>query len=252
MKGIFAPHARPSADFRLFCLPYAGGSSLIYLDWPRRLPPSVELVCIDPPGRNERINEAPVSSLPILVRQLAAEIAPWLDRPYGLFGHSNGALTAFELARTLQSSHRPPSLLVASAKAAPSALRETAALHQMPDPEFIAELRRSGATPEEFFECPELIELFLPLLRADYALSETYSYRTAARLNADLLLLSGREDDCMKAADREAWAKEVTGTCHWEELPGDHFFIDQVPDLVTSAVAAAILSLGAWQSTAFA
>ena len=240
MKGIFAPQPRPKAAFRLFCLPYAGGSSATYLSWPQRLPQQLELVCIDPPGRGARIGEAPVSELPQLVRQLAGELRGWLDRPFGLFGHSNGALVAFELARNLQAAGTPPELLVAAAKTAPSLIREPHALHLLPEDEFIAELREGGTTPDEFFDSPELLELFLPLLRADYALSETYRYRCGELLSADLVLLSGSEDSCMTAADRQAWARECSGNCRWHEVPGDHFFVDHSPETVLAIVAAEI------------
>lgn len=240
MKGIFAPQPRPKAAFRLFCLPYAGGSSATFLDWPRLLPEDIELVCIDPPGRAERIGEAPVPKVLPLVRQLAGELRGWLDRPFGLFGHSNGALVAFELARCLQGAGTAPALLVAAAKAAPSLLQEPEALHLLPDDEFMAELQDSGATPDEFFESPELIELFLPLLRADYGLSETYRYRPGEPLRAELVLLSGAEDDSMTPADREAWARECSGSCRWHEVRGDHFFVTHSPEAVTALISAAI------------
>lgn len=250
MKGIFAPQPRPRAAFRLFCLPYAGGSSATYLDWPRLLPQNVELVCIDPPGRGERIGEAPVPEVPLLVRQLAGELRGWLDRPFGLYGHSNGALVAFELARHLQAAGTAPALLVAAAKAAPSLLREPDALHRLPDDEFIAELREDSAAPDEFFESPELIKLFLPLLRADYALSETYRYRPGEPLSARLVLLSGTEDDSMTAADRQAWACECSGNCLWHEVRGDHFFVTHSPKAVTAIVSAAITGVCEWAAPA--
>lgn len=244
MKGIFTPLERPKAIFRLFCFPYAGGSSRTYLDWQNYLPQEIELVCIDPPGRGERINENPIYNLSELVKQLAVEILPWLDRPFGFFGHSNGALIVFELARHFQSLGVKIELVIVSAKAAPSQIQSDKLYHQLPEDEFIATLRESGATPEEFFDTPELLELFMPLLRADYALSETYIYQNNKVINADLLLLSGTEDiNCMDVDDRNAWAKEFNGHTRWLEIPGGHFYIDYSPEIVVRAVVSEIMRI---------
>lgn len=237
MNGIFSPQPRPKATFRLFCLPYAGGSSVTFMDWHHWLPADIELVCIDPPGRGARIGDRPIFEVPQLVDQLVDEIQSWLDRPFGLFGHSNGALVAFELARRLQTLGCSPEIVFASAKAAPALIQEPAALHRLSDADFIAELRDGGGTPEEFFDSPELIELFLPVLRADFALSETYRYVPGASLDADLVLLSGTSDSCMTAADQAAWAREFGGQVRKHEVAGGHFFVDEQPDHVTAILA---------------
>lgn len=234
-SGIFAPAPRPDATHRLFCLPYAGGSSITYLDWQHEIDPRVELICIEPPGRGKRFNESPIARVDGLVTQLCAELEPWLDRPFSILGHSNGALVGFELARRLALSDKAPDIFFASAKCAPSLL-ERGNLHELTDEELIAELRATGGTPEEFFESPELIELFLPPIRADFALSETYEYRSAPQIRSDLVMLYGKKDDAMDAGDREAWSREFSGRALCHALPGGHFFVDEHPARVIEAL----------------
>jgi medium-chain acyl-[acyl-carrier-protein] hydrolase len=228
-QGIFAPAPRLHAPFRLFCLPYAGGSSTTYLNWAHELDLRVELVCVDLPGRGRRFDEVPIDRLDRLVEQLCGELLPWLDRPFCLFGHSNGALVAFELARRLQQVGSCPEIFFASAKNAPSLVDEQDGLHTLSDAELIEELRDDGATPTEFFKTPELLELFLPVLRADFALSGTYQYQAAEPIAGNLVMLGGAEDECMNAVDREAWSREFTGRKRWQQLPGGHFFIKEHP-----------------------
>ncbi|AQR70300.1 hypothetical protein BZG29_19770 [Janthinobacterium sp. LM6] len=235
LNGIFTPSPRPHASLRLFCLPYAGGSSSTYLNWQKNLDAHVELVCVEPPGRGTRFDEAPVDRVDRLVELLSAEMQSWLDRPFGIFGHSNGALVGFELARRLQEMGKSPAIFFASAKKAPSRLEE-ARLHLMSDADLIEELRISGDTPDEFFETPELIDLFLPPLRADFALSETYVYAPGPLLSGELVMLSGSDDETMTRQDRSAWSREFSGEQSWCEIPGGHFFIEESPRHVFDAL----------------
>jgi medium-chain acyl-[acyl-carrier-protein] hydrolase len=232
-----APTPRPHAVLRLFCFPYAGGSSLNFAAWPARLPPEVELVCIDPPGRRTLVRSRAFDRLPPLVDAVCNAMLPWLDRPYALFGHSNGALTAFEVGRRLAGAGRPPALFIASAKAAPSRIAEES-LHLLSDTEFLDVLRGMGGTPDVFFRSPELQQLLLPMLRADFALSETYEYRPAARIACRLALFGGRDDNCMGPEDRQAWAREFEGAVAWQLLDGGHFFMDTHPHALLEALGA--------------
>jgi medium-chain acyl-[acyl-carrier-protein] hydrolase len=228
--------ARPQAALKLFCLPYAGGSSATYLDWIRRLDTRIELVTIDPPGRGRRLLEPPLARIDALADSLVAEVLPLLDRPYALFGHSNGALVAFELARRLHELARPPALFFASAKAAPARIDEAEAWHLMSDCELLTALRESGYVSDRFANEPELVRLFLPMLRADLALSETYRYRTGPRLPCDLMMLAGTFDAAVKDADKVAWQAEFSGKADVQVIAGSHMFIEERPDDVVEVV----------------
>jgi len=230
------PLPRPLAVLRLFCLPYAGGSSATYLPWAQLLDARIELVMIDPPGRSRRLLETPFSRVDDLVDALAPEMLALLDRPYALFGHSNGALVAFELARRLRDLQRPPALFLASAKAAPRRIDETEGWHFLPDAELLAAMRQAGYVSSEFLDEPQLAALFLPVLRADFALGETYLHRPAAPLPCALAMLAGHEDASLDEQDQVAWRDEFAGPASFHPLPGGHLFIEEYPDLTVNVV----------------
>src|SRR5918911_2389095 len=96
------PWPNPEARLHLFCFPYAGGGSQIFRQWPQRLPSIVQVYSALLPGRGQRLREPPYPCLSALVEQLARVIEPYLDKPFAFFGHSLGAIIAFELARRLR------------------------------------------------------------------------------------------------------------------------------------------------------
>jgi medium-chain acyl-[acyl-carrier-protein] hydrolase len=155
---FFGP--RPEADIRLFCLPYAGGTVTTYRTWSKKLPPSVEVAAVQLPGRGSRMPEPPFTQLAPLVEALARNLLPYLDRPFALFGHSMGALVAFELARHLRREHGlTPAHFFSSGQSAPQYDDGFPPLHELPDAELLGELRRLNGTPQEVLEHPELIRV---------------------------------------------------------------------------------------------
>src|SRR5262245_53644991 len=156
------PSLRPGsdADVRLFCFPYAGGGASVYRGWAGCLPGSVDVCPVQLPGREARFREPPFARIGPLVEALAASIRPWLDRPFAFFGHSMGALIAFELSRRLQHEHGlQPVRLFVSGCAAPQVQTEREAIHALPADQFRQELRRLNGTPAAVLEDDELMEL---------------------------------------------------------------------------------------------
>jgi pimeloyl-ACP methyl ester carboxylesterase len=144
--------------------------------WSRHLPADVELVAVQPPGRADRISERAYTDIASLVADLCAAIEQLIDRPYLLMGHSLGSRVAFELARELRRrGHPPPAHFIASGSAAPQLPARGKRIHDLPREELLVELRDLDATPEAVLENQELVELYLPMLRADFRLSETYT-----------------------------------------------------------------------------
>jgi surfactin synthase thioesterase subunit len=142
--------------------------------------------------------------------------------PLALFGHSMGAIVAFELARALG---RDVVHLIASGSAGPSLPRGGRGLHQLPHDELVAELERLGGTPEEVLQNRELLDLLVPRLRADLTASETYRRRPAPLLACPITVLGGRDDRAVSGASLAAWADETTGGFAQHMLAGDHFFV---------------------------
>jgi len=217
---------RPAARLRLICVPWAGGGASGYRDWPAHLPDDVEVAAVQLPGRESRLAEPPVSSMELLVARLAAGILGHLDRPFALFGHSMGALIAFELAGRLRSAGREPVRLFVSGARAPHLPRRWARdRHTLSDREFVSTVRQLGGMPPEVLDSPDLLDLVLPALRGDFALVETYTARAGPVLRCPLSAFGGVEDGDVGHDDLVAWSRHTTGPSRTHLLPGGHFFV---------------------------
>lgn len=213
------------AKLRLFCFPYAGGNATIFEGWEKQLPESVDVFAIQAPGRTVRFAETPIASLREKISILAREIKPYLDVPHIFVGHSNGALTAFELARELQRTGSDNLRhLVLSAKRAPH-LPRMEPIHSLPYAQFVAKLRELKATPPEILENDELMALLEPMLRADFALSETHKFTADIRIETPVSLFWGEADVDIPKDDMLAWKEHMAREVEFVEFPGDHFFI---------------------------
>ncbi|HKP77030.1 MAG TPA: alpha/beta fold hydrolase [Longimicrobiaceae bacterium] len=228
------PRRNPGARLRLFCFPYAGGGASIYRSWPSLLPPEVEVVAVQPPGRENRLAEKPFADLRALVDTVAEVLPPYMDRPFVLFGHSNGGLAAFELARRLRAQGRAmPQRLIVSGRPAPQVEVDDPPVHNLPEDQFRTALRRFGGTPPEILEHEEIMSLVGPVLRADFALGETYHYLPEPPLDTPISAYAGQTDAEVPVAQVEAWREQTRGKFHLRLFPGGHFFVNENRDLVT-------------------
>ncbi len=223
---VVCPRPNPRARLRLFCFPYAGGGATAFRSWQELLTRDAELCAVQLPGRETRIKEAPVARLSSLLRVLAPAMLPHLDRPFAFFGHSLGTLVSFELARRLRREYAvEPLQLFLSGRGAPQIPDDRRAIHALPEPEFREELRAMGGTPEGVLEHPELLRLIVPVLRADFAVCETYEYAPEPPLDCPISAFGGTEDFEVPAAHLEAWREQTNGPFRLRMFPGDHFYI---------------------------
>jgi len=220
--------ARTPPRLRLFCLPYAGGGAQIYRNYAQALPADVEVCAVHLPGRERRFREPALESVDVIVDQLAPVVRELSDRPFAIFGHSLGALVGFELVRRLRKEGGPtPLRFFASGHRAPHLPDPDPPIHHLPDAQFIEELRELNGTPQEVFESPELLELILPVLRADFTAAETYAYRSDAPLTCPITALGGTNDDMIPGEALHAWQEHTSRDFEAHLLEGDHFFIHQ-------------------------
>lgn len=218
--------ANPQAALRLFCFPYAGGSAQMYRTWAGLLPNTIELCAVEIPGRGRRLREQPINSLRELVNETFEGLRPHMNKPFAFFGHSMGALMSFELARLLRREGLPgPARIFVSARRAPQIPDTDDPTYNLPEPEFIEELRRLNGTPQEVLEHPELLQLMLPILRADFSVCQTYEYSPESPLESSITAYGGVEDVDVGREHLDAWKEQTTSSFNLRMLPGDHFFV---------------------------
>lgn len=221
------------AKIRLFCFPYAGGTNVIYRTWGKALGPSIAVCPAHLPGRERRLTEKPYTSAQAVVEAVAEAIVPYLDRPFAFFGHSMGALISFELTRHLRRLNRPgPKHLFLSGRGAPQFGKKERLTYNLPTDEFAEELRRLNGTPREVLEHQELMELMIPLLRADFEVCETYDYTEEPPLDCPITAFGGLYDATVTGAMVQAWRDQTTSKFRLCMMPGDHFFIHSAQDRI--------------------
>ena len=218
---------RPGARVRLFCFPYAGGGASLYRTWQEDLPSSIEVCAVQLPGREGRLRDAPVAEMARLVPMIADGLGAHLAQPFALFGHSMGAAISFELARELRRRGGPrPVHLFASACPAPH-LPDTDATHGLPEAEIIEQMRALGGMSEELLQNREMMEMILPVFRADASVTETYAHATEAPLEVPLTAFGGLEDAKATRTEMEAWRQHTSRAFALAMMPGGHFAIQR-------------------------
>lgn len=191
------------------------------------------------PGRENRTGEPPFERMPALVEALAAALERWRDLPCAVFGHSNGAVVGFELARLARRGGAPgPVHLFASGRRAPDVAARRPGIHHLPDAEFLRGLAELGGMPPEILAHRELLELVLPLLRGDMALAETYEYHAEPPLSIPITAFTGVDDAKATVDDVAAWGRHTTGRFGLRAFPGDHFYLFPQRDRLLRSLSA--------------
>lgn len=227
------------ARMRLFCLPHAGGGGAIFYSWSGGISDTVQICPVHLPGRESRFRELPYVRLDALVRDLATSLVPFCKIPFGFFGHSVGAYIAFETARKLRREHNAvPSCVIVSACRAPQLPSESQPFHHLPDVLFLRELqRRYGDIPDAVLGDPQLMELFLPVLKADMAVMETYAYCHEEPLECPIIAYGGVDDHTVPRNELELWREQTSSEFKMRLFPGGHLFLSGARDLILQGLS---------------
>jgi medium-chain acyl-[acyl-carrier-protein] hydrolase len=233
----------PDRPLRLICFAHAGASAFVFRDWQKLMPPAIGVVAIQLPGHGERMRECPERRIAPLLRDICAAALPFLDRPFALFGHSMGAVIAFELARLLECDHHLTARhLFVSGHRAPSCPGVRSKIHHLPSPAFISALKQYSDTLGGLLDDPEALELFLPILRADLELLETYIFRPGPPLSSPITVFGGEDDSSVPLSDLDEWRLQTVAACTIQVLPGDHFFVTADQHRVVRLIDQALLT----------
>jgi surfactin synthase thioesterase subunit len=216
---------RPWASMRLICFPHAGGSAVFYRSWAKALTPAIEVHAVQYPGRADRIRDPFITDGRQLARLVAGALSPLLDRPVVLFGHSMGAVLAYEVARILENRGNTPAHLFVSGARPAHQRGESDGNAGKDDDALVAEMVKLGGSDAEVLADPEMRELILPYVRNDFALVESYTYRPAEPLTTPVTAMVGDADPHVTAAQATGWGELTSGAFTINEFPGDHFYL---------------------------
>jgi surfactin synthase thioesterase subunit len=222
----------------LFCFPHAGASASGYVRWRAQLPDWIAVQPVELPGRGRRVREPLETGFAALLGQLECEVRPEPGQAFAFFGHSLGALLAFELAwQRCRRGARLPSLLMVAGSAAPCRRDPERYASALSDLELRTQLAELGGTPQSVLENDELMALTLPVLRADFQAAADYRCSDQRIIAAPIQVFGGTED-VTTTESLAAWQQHTRGSCWVDVLPGGHFFVQRqearlLPLLVT-------------------
>ncbi|MDC0708163.1 alpha/beta fold hydrolase [Stigmatella sp. ncwal1] len=236
------PPASPA--IRLFCFPYAGAGSLPYFKWPDLIPGGIDVCAVQLPGRENRLREPALRDLHQLTTKLVEALSPYLEGEFAFFGHSFGALVAFEVIRELRRRGLPlPKMLFASGSESPSLRSKLPALSGLERDDFVREVAaRYGGLPRHIMEQRELLDLVLPTLRADLKILEDYVYREEPPLPLPICAFGGTDDPRVAETALDAWRRETAVAFKLQIFPGSHFFINEVTRQVLQALSSELIA----------
>lgn len=230
---------QPAPRLRMFCFPYAGGGASAFRRWQAKLPQVLELCPVQLPGREERLGESALTNIRQIAEAAADALDSELDLPFAVFGHSMGALIAFEFCDAIRARGYQAGHLIVSAYHAPT-MGPLPRLTDLSDEEFVDELKRLNGSPASVFEDAELLQLFLPILRADFHAVDTYHYSPREPLSCPITTIGGIDDGEFPPNEFDGWRLETSNDFNLRLVPGDHFFLGPSEDLVLAYILEAL------------
>lgn len=227
---------------KLFCFPYAGGSASFYSSWKKQLGPFIEMHAFEYAGRGRRVTDKLSASISEIVDDIMRQLTPeFCNSSYALFGHSMGGSVVYELAKRIREKKLPmPREIFVSGKGAPHLPKRHTILYKLADPEFRINLIKLGGVSDDFFDTPELAQLFLPVIRNDLRLAETYVVNEIVPIDCNISVLVGKEEDLIEDEIAQ-WKHYTQGSCRRYSFSGGHFFIKDHTADITGIISRTLL-----------
>ena len=223
-----------NSRLKLFCFPYAGGGVAPFYAWIKHIYPEIELLRVQLPGRETRLREAAFVDFSRLVETLSAELLPWMDSPFAFFGHSMGALIAFETIIKLREMNGPmPTHLFISSFRAPHIPDPDPISPDLPNDQFVERLLQYEGMPQAILDNNELMELILPILRADFRVIDSYRFKQREPIDCPITLFGSMGDPKISKYEMEAWSNHTTAKFSSHYFHGGHFYIhESYPEVI--------------------
>lgn len=223
MNNIWFPYKQPSNSSNplLFCFSHSGGVASNFRNWQGLYPSNIEVIPVQLPGRETRFKDPFITSMEDLIDQLLKAISPFFMRKVAFFGHSLGGVIAYELARRVQIDSL---ILCVSACTPPHYLESSISLHNLPEKEFIEQLKGYGAMPQQLLQNLDVLQVLMPRLRADFELFETYSPPEFSKLSNPLIICGGDADEIVPLEKLNKWKEYTTSSAEIHTFSGDHFY----------------------------
>ncbi len=237
-KAIIRLGKRTGAKINLYCFPYAGVGASAYAGWAELVPEWIELFCFQPPGREQRFRERSLTTMSDVMAAVVPALAATIDRPYVFYGHSMGALVAYEGACKLRALGYPePEYLFVGASRAPQLPWPHRPIRHLPDLEFLDEVNlRYGSVPAQVRDEAELRAIFVPALRGDFSIVETYQCAEARQLTCPISAFAGEQDQMVTKESVEVWGQRTTGRFQARDVRGSHLFLRTAPKQIHEAI----------------
>lgn len=235
VRSRWIARQRPVEDplLRVICFPHVGAGAAAFNPWLDEMPAGAELCAVRPPGRENRNREPLIDDWRALFDSLEPEVAPLLDRPFAVLGHCSGSVLAYEFARRLRAAAGPePAMIVLSSAPAPAARSIEDPLHLLPRSELISRVVAYGGMTEAVLGDPALMEIFEPILRADYGVVERLEYSAGPPLDAPITVIGGRRDAFVDFQALAAWRGETTGEFSLHLINAGHYLLADAGPLV--------------------
>jgi len=236
-------HQAPVGRLRLLCFPHAGGSASFFFPVSARLAPDIDVRAVQYPGRQDRRAEPNIDNVPDLADAIHDAMLPLADGPLAFFGHSMGAVLAYEVALRLEEAGVAPlTQLFVSGRRAPSRHRETS-VHRRDDQGVVEELRRLSGTQSDLLSDPETLEMILPAVRNDYRAIETYRPSPGRSLRCPITVYVGDSDPQVTIDEAGAWAEHTSGRFELRIFPGGHFYLTESAQEVVQVLSGDLAGL---------
>ncbi len=217
---------RPSPRLRLFCFPYSGASASVFRSWPEQLGDDVEVVGVELPGRAWRRNEPAYTDAQLAAQAFCDAVAGELSVPFAFYGHSVGALLAYEIAHTRRSRGLPmPVALFVSGRKPPHDPRNRITYCTLPDNKLFASIAELGGVPDAVLRDPDLRQMIISVLRADLTMAEQYPYVERPPLAQPLFVYASDADPLLDITEVTGWERHTSASCKLRRYRGGHFFI---------------------------